>query len=332
MDTSTFESILDQVCAILTKNLKESEVKPSSSLFESNVRSVLADISSNLGFVVDMEPPAQEFPDIVFKTFGIEVKYSVKNTWRSIANSIFEGRRNQSAKEIYLLFGKAGGEPEVKWNKYEDCVMHVRTSHVPRFEVEIGTKKPLFQKFGLSYDDFRNLTNDEKMPYIRDYARDRMKPGERLWWIEDVEDPRTFSLSVKLYTKLTSQEKLKYRAEAALLCPQIVKGSRARGKYDDATLYLLTYHGILCNQARDLFSAGSVAMRSNQTRGGNYLLRALQDIEPLIINASKYLDSKLFVEYWGEEIPIDERINYWLSQLDQHAVDWVPSEELFKLS
>ena len=36
-----------------------------------------------------------------------------------------------------FIFGKMGGTPDIKWARYEECVMHVRTSHVPRFELEI---------------------------------------------------------------------------------------------------------------------------------------------------------------------------------------------------
>lgn len=329
MEISDFENFLDEVCLSLTSKLKKNTKKINSTDFERQVRTTIALVLENKNYEVDMDPPAQEFPDVVIGEYGIEIKYSEKDTWRSIANSIFESRRNQKAKHIYLLFGKAGGEPEARWNKYDDCIMHVRTSHLPRFEVEIDTKTPLFSKLGVSYEEFRVLPIDEKMPYIREYSRGRLKPGERLWWIEESDEPHTLPLEVKLYTRLSSQEKIQYRAEAALLCPQIVKGSRARGKYDDATMYLLTYRGVLCNQARDLFTAGSVAMRSDQTRGGNYLLRSLLDILPQIQEASNYLDDRLFIEYWGVEIKSNNRISYWLSKLDEYAIDWKPSEDLF---
>ncbi|MBY7999963.1 hypothetical protein KW443_09120 [Vibrio fluvialis] len=329
MKRQEFEKVLDDVCSALTLQLRSQTKKMTSADFEKLVRQATATALHKHDLSVDMAPPAQEFPDIVIDKFGIEIKYSEKDTWRSIANSIFESRRNTQVEHVYLLFGKNGGIPESKWNRYDDCIMHVRTSHVPRFEVEINTSSPLFPKLGISYEDFRTLPLTEKMPFIREYARGRMKPGERLWWIEDSDEPHTLSLEVKLYTKLESEEKIKLRAESALLCPQIVKGSRVKGKYDDATLYLLTYHGVLCNQARDLFSAGSVAMRSNQERGGNYLMRALQDIEPYIQAASVYLEDKLFEEYWGEKIPPEKRIEYWLNKLDEYASGWIPSQHLF---
>ena len=68
--------------------------------------------------------------------------------------------------------------------------------------------------------------------------------------------------------RLPQWEKRTLRAEAAILSPRICQGSRACGKYTDAALYLLTEHGVFCPQTRDLFSAGSVALRDDDTGGG----------------------------------------------------------------
>jgi site-specific DNA-cytosine methylase len=177
-----------------------------------------------------------------------------------------------------------GGIPEVKWGDYEQSVIHVRTSHVPRFEVEIpiekaAVKQSLFDEMGIRYDDFRKLQMPEKMKYIRAYAR-KIHPDGRLWWIEEKEtDEHTVPVQARLYTNLTTKEKTRLRAEAALLCPQIVDSGRSHNKYDDMVLYLLTYHGIICHQARDLFSAGSVANPQNDDEGGIYIERALKLIE-----------------------------------------------------
>jgi len=259
------------------------------------------------------------------------VKFSVKDTWRCIANSIFESTRNKEVKYVYVLFGKMGGEPDVDWDTYEACVMHVRTSHVPRFEVEIGAEESLFRKIDVPYSEFCLLSMPDKMAYIRQYARGRLKDGDRLWWLEDnpEEQSHSLSLEVKLYMNLTQGEKRKLRSEAALLCPQIVKPSRAKHKYDDVALYALTYRGILCSQVRDLFSAGSVAHRNDARRGGLYIIRALKDIEDEMRNAALHLDDALFLEYWGESIAPHLRISTWLAKADELAQDWVPSRELF---
>jgi hypothetical protein len=184
---------------------------------------------------------------------------------------------------------------------------------------------------GTTYQEFSALQVEAKMRYIRDYARGRLKEGERLWWLEDKLEPEhSLPIAPRLYTSLSDNEKRKLRAEAALLCPKVVSPSGTKHKYDDAVLFILTYHGVICHQARDLFSAGSVALRSNSTRGGIYIQRALQDIESEMREAATRLEDDLFVEYWGERIEPKERIPRWLIMADKFAKNWVPSEVLFK--
>jgi hypothetical protein len=152
-----------------------------------------------------------------------------------------------------------------------------------------------------------------------------------MWWLEDSPDEpgHTLPLQARLYTKLPMEEKTRFRAEAVLLCPKIVESGRSRDKYDDAVLYLLTYHGVLCHQARDLFSAGSVANPDNDDEGGVYIERALKLLEPEIVAAANRLEDAVFVEYWGESVPREDRIAYWLKRADALATDWIPSKSLF---
>jgi len=169
----------------------------------------------------------------------------------------------------------------------------------------------------------------DKMRYIRTYAK-KIHPDGRLWWIEEKEtDEHTVPIEARLYTNLTTAEKTKLRAEAALLCPKIVKSGRSRDKYDDMVLYLLTYHGVLCHQARDLFSAGSVANPNNDDDGGIYIERALKLIEKDMREAALRMDDALFVEYWGESLAPEKRIARWLEKADAFARDWKPSASLF---
>lgn len=168
------------------------------------------------------------------------------------------------------------------------------------------------------------------MKYIRAYAR-KIHPDGRLWWVEDIngEEQHTTPLEARLYTNLTAEEKTRLRAEAALLCPSIVKSGRSRNKYDDMVLYLLTYHGVLCHQARDLFSAGSVANPKNDNEGGLYIERALKLIENEMLIAAYEMDDALFVEYWGESVAPKDRIRRWLEKADALAQNWTPSKSLF---
>ncbi|MDR0764433.1 MAG: hypothetical protein LBE65_02430 [Synergistaceae bacterium] len=332
MTKAEFETILDKCCATLTDEARATGFKTSLQ-FENRVREVFLTIEDR-SFEIDFAPHPQAFPNIAMGEFGVEVKFTLNDTWRSVANSVLETQRIDTVKQIYIVFGKMGGLPEVRWGEYEHSVIHVRTSHVPRFEVELSIGKAtvnqsLFEEVGIRYDDFRKLQMQEKMKYIRAYAK-KIHPDGRLWRIEDSEtDEHTTPIQARLYTNLTTEEKTRLRAEAALLCPSIVKSGRSRNKYDDMVLYLLTYHGVLCHQARDLFSAGSVANPSNDDEGGIYIERALKLIESEMRDAAMRMDDALFIEYWGESVLPENRIERWLEKADGLARDWIPSNSLF---
>ncbi len=329
MTLTEFEALLDRAAQFLTANLRASTLLHGPEQFEQGVLAALQNVAADLDVAVEPTFHRHAFPDIRVNGFGVEVKYSKRDTWNAVGNSVFESMRDPAVTAVYVMFGKVGGEPSARWRRYEDCVMHVRVSNAPRFVVAMDSDDPpLFERFEISYEDFAKLDEAGKMAHIRDYWRKRLPPGERTWWLEP---SHTLPINVRLYMHLPQAEKRVYRAEAALLCPQICKGPRARGKYEDAAIYLLTYHGVLCPQARDLFSAGSVALRTDDTRGGNYLLRALQDIEHLMTDAAQRLDDALFVEYWGRSCEPDERIEQWLVLADHYArgTGWRPSATLF---
>lgn len=334
MNKEQFERLLDQCCTILTAEAQNCRFQTSAQ-FENRVREVLHELTKgNTPFEIDFSPHPQAFPDIEMGEFGVEVKFTLADSWRSVANSVLESQRIESVKHIYIVFGKMGGVPEVRWGEYEQSVVHVRTSHVPRFEVEIPPPKgpphiSLFKQMGITYDRFRKLPMQEKMRYVRAYAR-KIHPDGKLWWIEDnPEKEHSLPIQARLYTNLTPEEKKRLRAEAVLLCPDIVRSGRSRNKYDNVVLFLLTYHGVLCHQARDLFSAGSVANPKNDDNGGLYIQRALTLLEEDMIQAAQTLPDALFVEYWGESIPPEQRIRRWLEKADALATDWKPSTCLF---
>lgn len=325
-----FEELLDAVTARLSEELVHNMLYRDPLVFQKRVLDVLKEEASGRNLGIDPLYHPQIFPDIRVECFGIEVKTTNKDSWQSVGNSVFEGMRPRGVEEIYVLFAKMGGMPAVRWGRYEEKITHVRISHAPRFVLEMDKECQLFKTMGISYDNFSRLAPGEKMQYIREYSRNRLKKGERLWWLEDESgEDHTVPMAVRLYTQLPHEEKTQLRAEAALLCPQIVKPSRTHDKYSDVALYIYTYHGVVCPQTRDLFSAGSVALRKDPERGGNYILRALRDIEEPMREAAHRLDDALFVEYWGESVAPDLRIEGWLSLADGYAKGWRPSDHLF---
>jgi len=335
MNKNEFERLLDVCCGTLTHEARASGFSTSSQ-FENRVRQVLDDLlKDETSLRVDFTPPPQGFPDIALGEYGVEVKFTLSDTWKSIANSILESQRADGVKYIYIVFGKMGGKPEVRWGDYEKSVVHVRTSHVPRFEVELPMtgktkRESLFEAMGISYDEFAKLDVHGKMKYVREYAK-KKHPGERLWWVDDgAGDEHTLPANIRLYTNLSPEEKLRMSAEAILLCPMVLKSGRCRNKYDDVVMFLLSYHGVLCHQARDLFSAGSVANPDNDDKGGLYIARSIKLLEGAMIQAAKTLDDSLFVEYWGESVPKGRpRLVRWLEKADVIARGWTPSKVLF---
>ena len=324
LENIKFEEFLDNLVAQL-KNEANKTLFVTAAEFERRLRVLINNMGGFNGKEVTLKPHPHAFPDISIGVFGIEVKHTQKDTWRSVANSILESSRDPSVQKIYVIFGKMGGTPDVKWQAYEDSIIHVRTSHVPRFELEIESERSLFSEMGIQYEIFKDLPIEEKMVHIRGYAKSRLKEGQRLWWLGDQE--ASLDPNIKIYTDLPQAEKRKLRAEASVLCPQICGSSRKRNKYYDVSTYLLLAHGVLAPQTRDLFSAGSVGAKKGE-REGNYLERALMDIEPEMRLAFSYLDDSLIEEYWGYIPSKENRISDWLKLADGYATKWKPSETL----
>lgn len=328
-----FESVLVELCHELTAAIQAGEASPGSAQqFEAFVRNRIGPHLDRIDLRVENpKPHPHVFPDLLLGEFGIELKHTSGDSWRTVGNSVFEGGRGEGVRHVYVVMGKMGGIPAVRWSRYEDAVIHVRTSHRPRFEIEIDSERSLFRELGIGYDEFRSADEAEKMKHIRAYARSRLGPNERLWWLpESPDDDHSLPIQVRLYMNLDQEEKRRLRAEATLLCPQVARPPRAKGKYDDVANFLLTYRGVLASQARDLFSAGSVAHRTDDSRGGHYITRAIQDIEPEMRRAAEYLEDELFVEYWGDSCAPADRIDRWLQKADIEARDsWTPSDVLF---
>jgi hypothetical protein len=323
MTNEEIGALLENVCAQLTTEVRMNPTHWNAKMFERRVRDVLEmKLDAHGKSLLDFAD--QDFPDIVVGDWGVEVKLTKDDKWRTVANSVFEGHRRADVGRVFLVYAKLGGLAEVRWKDYGSCVVHVRTSHRPRYEVDLEAKKSLFDSMGVSYDDFREMPESEKMAHIRSYARGRLKAGEQLWWLgEDPENPHSLPLEVRLYRTLTNAEKRRFRAEVTFLFPEVLKGGRVRNKYSRAALHLLTYRGVLASQARDMFSAGSVA---GTKRGGNYLARAFENLMPDFMEAVRTLDSGLLEEYWGKK-PADvaERLMHWRTEADSSAKGWKPS-------
>src|SRR5579863_5172717 len=111
MTRADFERLLTDVAARLTEDIRRSADYHSARGFENKVRELLIELGGK-AFDVDLAPHPQIFPDIPLGEYGIEVKVVNADSWRSVANSVFEGTRESGVEHIYVMFGKMGGTPE----------------------------------------------------------------------------------------------------------------------------------------------------------------------------------------------------------------------------
>ena len=321
MNRDEFSKLMD--CATTLMNEQARVEMPGYSNAKEFEKTVLAQLRVCCDGLSDAKPSFHDnaFPDIVVNGFGVEAKFSTRSTWHGTGNSIFEGMRDQGATDIALVYCRSD-IPEVRWRWYADCIKGIRISHSPRYMIDMDGENSFFQDICLSMDQFRQADLRRKMEIVKNHVKERVGDGERLWWFDEDRE-HTLPVNIRLYRLLRVEEKNTMRAEASLMCPQIFKGSRQRGKYDDAALYLLTQHGVFAPQTRDLFSAGSVA---GKRRGGDYLIRAIQKNMHHIEDAADRLKDELFVEYWGESCEPERRLARWLELADGYRPSDPPSQ------
>lgn len=203
----------------------------------------------------------QKFPDIVAeKYYGIEVKSTKQDHWTSIGSSIVENTRIENVDDIYMLFGKLGGEiPEFKCRPYEEVLCEVAITHSPRYliNMELSENESIFAKMGTTYDKFR--TSPDNISLIRKYYMECAKQRKRVempWWItrDNVDTPHSFN--IKLWHSLELSEKRELQTKCMILFPEALNPAKSMTKYNNTTLWLCSYNQVVNPNIRDLYSAG----------------------------------------------------------------------------
>lgn len=195
----------------------------------------------------------QYFPDIVAaKLYGVEVKSTKEDHWKSTGSSILESTRVSSVERIYMTFGKLGGNPIQFLSKpYEQCLYGIAVTHMPRYLIDMQTPKneTIFSKMGISYDELRKM--DNPIAPVAKYYRSQLKAGESLWWAGEVPTSEdVVPVKIRMWDSLSQNEKNYYISIGLLNYPEIFAG-----EYDKYALWLASI-GILNTHIRDLFSAG----------------------------------------------------------------------------
>ena len=213
----------------------------------------------------------QRFPDIIAdKYYGIEVKSTKENHWTSTGSSIVETTRVENVDDIFMLFGKLGGEiPEFRCRPYQDVLYDIAVTHSPRYliNMELKEEDTIFSKMGTTYDSFRQ--SDDAIAQVRKYYKEKARIQNRQempWWItsDNIEKPHSFN--IKLWNSLDLREKRELQAKCMILFPEALNPARSMSKYNNTTLWLCSYNQVVNPNIRDLYSAGGKITHVNEEK------------------------------------------------------------------
>lgn len=276
------------------------------------------------------------FPDIVAnRYFGVEVKSTNKNHWKSIGSSILESTRDQSVERIFLTFGKLGKPVSFLSRPYEECLSGISVTHYPRYQIdmELGVGETIFDKMGISYDDLRKM--DNPVAPVSQYYKSKLKPGESLWWASEgnIEDKSSPPI-LRLWTSLNAEQKNHYTVNGYALFPEILS-QNSTTKYQRYALWLATDCSIINTNIRDQFSAGgkididtTIGRFNKMPAAFGRIVKNRDLIQDTILNASK----ETLLEYWQVRSLSNNRIEQWCRLIAVHASsNELNSQEVYKM-
>lgn len=312
-----FSSLLDLTITELSSRAKNSS-KSVSKLLGRNLEPYVRDVMTNLAIGTAFENSieligGQKFPDIVAKKYyGIEVKTTTQNHWKTTGNSVLEGTRVENVERIFLLFARLSNPIQFKCRPYEDCLSEVVVTHSPRYliDMELENGKTIFDKIKVPYDSLRKKENPIKP--IVDYYKSKLKPGEDLWWIEQ-ENSKASNLVIKIWTNLSVREKQEVKNKAMVYFPELF--SNSNDKFARLAIWLVTREGVVCPNIRDLFTAGGKGNKLVGKKIYNNVPRIflnLFDNLDFIIETLSQTSSIELSDYWGIKTSEKKKIADWI--------------------
>ena len=166
---SEFDLLLESTITALNVHAKKS-AKTVSILSGNKIEPFVKDVMTNLAVGTPFENSieligGQKFPDIIAKKYyGIEVKTTTQNHWKTTGNSILETTRVENIERIFMLFAKLANPIEFKCRPYEECLSEVVVTHSPRYMIDMNLEKgcTIFDKINMSYDILRKKENPIK--------------------------------------------------------------------------------------------------------------------------------------------------------------------------
>ena len=287
---------------------------------EPYVGDVMTDLAVGTAFENSIEVVGgQKFPDIIAnKFYGIEVKTTTQNHWKTTGNSVLESTRIEDVERIFMLFGKLGKPIEFKCRAYEECLSEVVVTHSPRYLIDMDLEKgkTIFDKINTPYDTLRQKQNPIKP--ITDYYKSKLKPGQDLWWIQDTE--QASNLVINIWNNLNQKEKQEIKNRAMVYFPEVF--SNRGDKFARLAIWLVTKESVVCPNIRDLFTAGGKddylikdKTYKNIPRIYIKLFENIKSVLDILINTSAIELS----EYWKEETSEKKKIIDWIDLVSMNS-------------
>ena len=263
----------------------------------------------------------QKFPDIIAKKYyGIEVKSTTKNHWKTTGNSVLESTRTEGIERIFMLFGKLGKPVEFRCRPYEECLSEIVVTHSPRYLIDMNLPKgaTIFEKIHLSYDELRTKPNPIKS--VVEYYRSNLKKGEDIWWLDQGDNARTSSLLFKIWNDLTVKEKQELKVKAMTFFTELF--SNSNDKFKRLAIWLITREAIVCPNVRDLFTAGgksNITIGRKTYRNVPRVFVTLIEYLPLIVELISQTPAVELSEYWQHKASEKTKMTIWIDLVAKEA-------------
>ena len=286
---------------------------------ENHVGSMMTELSQGTVFENSIQViGGQRFPDIVAnKFYGIEVKTTTQNHWKTTGNSVLESTRVGDVERIFMLFAKLANPIEFKCRPYEECLSEVVVTHSPRYLIDMNLPvgKTIFDKMETPYDTLRKKENP--LGSVVDYYKSKLKPGEQLWWIDN---NNMSNLSIKMWKNIEKEKKKEILTKIMVLFTEIFGNNNK--KFERIPAWLVTREGIVTPNIRDLFSSGGI---------GNWLIESkiYENIPRIFLNLFDNLDFVLetlvqtsaieLSEYWGIKTTETKKISDWIELVSENS-------------
>jgi hypothetical protein len=322
---SEFDLLLSATINELNIHAKKSSKKISTLLgrnLEPYVKDIMTDLAVGTIFEDSIELiGGQKFPDIVAKKYyGIEVKTTTQNHWKTTGNSVLEGTRVDNVERIFMLFAKLASPIEFRCRPYEEVLSEVVVTHSPRYLIDMNLElgKTIFDKIKMPYDVLRKKESPIKP--IVDYYKSKLKPGEELWWMDTENNSKSSSIVIKIWNNLTAKEKQKLKNRSMVYFPELFGNSN--DKFGRIAIWLVTREAVVCPNVRDLFTAGGkkdyIVDKNVYHKVPRIFLNLfdnIPDIVETIIETSPFELS----EYWETKTTDETKIFDWIDLVAKHS-------------